>query len=570
MDSPSAAAWHNAPQAILVVEDNEADAYLVQEHLEEAGGYAATYCEYLRDALTLLSDGEPRIIITDLGLPDALGLDCVQQLRAASPESPLIVLSGMADESVAIEAMKLGAQDYLMKGQVDADSLARAIRYATERKRTELKLVRLAHHDHLTGLSNRATFRSRLSKAMARVRRTGGFIAVLFLDLDRFKQINDTLGHDAGDQLLKGISGRLLDTVRDMDTVARLGGDEFAIVLEELESPERANEVAERVLHAVAQPLVLDGESIVPACSVGVACFPMTADSPDELLKQADESMYSAKRAGRNRVSRFTGGSVVRTLPWDQEFVEALGEGRFVLHYQTQFDPGTGAQLGAEALLRLRSGGGSIIPPVAFIPALETSDQLFAVTGWVIDEACRQVAEHRAAGHSLSVAVNVLARDLARPGLVATVGGALRKFSLPGDALELEITERMLLSDSSVTRTTLAELRSMGVRVAIDDFGTGYGSLGCLERFPVDVLKIARSFVSTIGRTGNGGTVAAAVIGLSHTLGLTVVGDGVETPKQLEFLRAAGCDGVQGLLLSRPTRLWCPTDRLQTAGRVAA
>lgn len=547
--------------SVLLLEDNPGDADLVNIYLSEVGAYEITHVDRLDAALNQLREHSFDVVLSDLSLPDARGLDCVRRIQQMSPKSALIVLSGLEDDQVAMQAMQLGAQDYLPKRQINEQSLHRAIRYASERKRVERRLSQLAHFDQLTGLANRTTFRNRLDHVLARARRKQLEFAVMFLDLDRFKTVNDSLGHDAGDALLQQVSERLQRCVRDYDTVARLGGDEFAILLEDLSGGEIPTVVAERITAAFGEPFFVAEAPLPVATSIGIAEFPGDASTADELMKCADMAMYSSKGRERTTYSTFppVKADWVAAADLQREVRQGLERQRYVLHYQPQIELGGNRVQGAEALLRLKRSDGTLIPPVEFIPILEDTGQILEVGEWVLREACQQAARWHEAGHVQTVvAVNLSARQFERPGLVATVENVLNETQLDHQCLELEITEGLLMRDTGATNTSLSALKELGVRLAIDDFGTGYSSLAYLDRFEVDVLKIDRAFVKNITDGRNRGTIASAIVGLGHKVGLQVVAEGVETPSQLNFLRQEGCDSVQGYLLGRPAEHWEP------------
>ncbi|MCE9575053.1 MAG: GGDEF domain-containing response regulator [Deltaproteobacteria bacterium] len=541
------------PGRVLLVEDNPGDAMLVIDHLTELPGMTIEQATSVAEAMVALAHRAFDFVITDLTLPDAHGLEAIRRLQPAAPGVTLIVLSGLDDEELAMEALQCGAQDYLVKGQVDAPTLRRTLRHGRERKQASNRLLHLTRHDPLTGAANRVALRERIEATLGSRRNLA--CAVLFIDLDRFKAINDTCGHDAGDAVLCEVSNRLHELVRSSDVVARLGGDEFAVFLDDLDRTSRPTEVAERIVRALARPIVVGDRHLVVTASVGVACYPEVAGAVDDLLKAADSAMYVAKSCGRDNVQVFGASSAAAQARLDlgSELQHALERGELSLEFQPQFTIEGRRMVALEALLRWRRGNGAQVPPTEFVPLLEDNGRIVAVGAWVIERACAQLAEWHARGHRhLRMAVNLSARQIERPGLVECVRRSLAQFHVAPRSLELEITESMLMTDVPRTTAVLGELRAMGVRLAIDDFGTGYSSLSYLTRFAVDCLKIDRSFIDNVTADGERATVTQAIVTLGHHLGLEVLAEGVETAEQLAFLSSLRCDLAQGYLLGYP------------------
>jgi diguanylate cyclase (GGDEF)-like protein/PAS domain S-box-containing protein len=427
----------------------------------------------------------------------------------------------------------------------------------TRVKRDEAELQRLANFDPLTELPNRRLLNARLQEALARTRRHGGRTALLSIDLDGFKTVNDSLGHPAGDELLTRIAQRLRERVRGGDTLGRLGGDEFLVIAESLHGPEEAAVLARDLLVAVASPVALArGPEVYVTASIGISLFPDDgcADAT-AMMRDADAALYLAKEQGRNRFCFYTqdlNRQAVAKLETEVALSQATQRGELLLHYQAKVGAACGRIVGAEALLRWRRGG-ELVPPGLFIPIAEQSSLILDIGAWVIDEVCAQQARWRAAGLAMPpVAVNVAARQFAAGNLDEVLGDALRRHGVPPDCLELEVTESMLIDRPAEGIAMLARLRQLGIRLSLDDFGTGYSSLAYLRQFPIDALKIDKSFVDQIETGPDGSAIVDAVIALAHRLGLSVVAEGVETPAQLEHLRSQGCDELQGFGLARP------------------
>jgi len=494
-------------------------------------------------------------IISDLTLPDAHGLEAVRRLQPLAPDTPLVVLTGIDDEDLALHAVQEGAQDYLVKGQLDAASLRRTLRHARERNRASNRLRHLTRHDSLTGVANRTALRERIETTLARGQRCELAFALLYIDLDRFKVINDTCGHDAGDAVLREVSERLRQAVRSSDVVARLGGDEFAVFLDDVGSAWCPVEIAERILHGLERPIMFGGRELATTASIGVARYPEVSGSVDDILKAADAAMYLAKSAGRNTIQ--VHGALAdehrARLSLSSDLQHALERGELSLHFQPQFTVNCQRVVAFEALLRWNRHGKAWVPPAEFIPLLEENGRIVAIGEWVLERACEQLAAWRAAGWTeLRMAVNLSARQIAHAGLTDCVRRCLRDHDLPASRIELELTETMLMGDAEQATAVLRELRGLGVRIAIDDFGTGYSSLAYLTRFAVDCLKIDRSFISDVHTDRERALIASTIVTLGHHLGLQVVAEGVETAEQLAFLSANKCDLVQGFLLGRP------------------
>lgn len=424
----------------------------------------------------------------------------------------------------------------------------------TDRRRHEAHILHLAQHDSLTGLPNRMLFHDRLDQALSFALRKRGQLAVLLLDLDRFKTINDTLGHDAGDRLLQQAAARLKSCIRGSDTLARLGGDEFVIIQVELGLKEGAAALAERVSDAFRETFDLGGQSVHVGTSIGIAIAEpgrKGADSPGELLRHADLALYQAKLDMRGGHCFFEEGMNVRIQrrkSLEHDLRVALAKKQLELHYQPQLDLRTGEMTGVEALLRWHHPELGWIPPADVIPLAEESDLIVAIGEWVLGEACAQAA----AWPSLNMAVNLSPIQFMRSDLVETVETVLATTGLPAERLELEITESVWLSDCEKAMVTLNRLRRLGVRVALDDFGTGYASISYLLRFPFDKIKIDRSFIQGLDRMTEANAVVHALIGLGRSIGVRASAEGVETPAQIEHLRKEGCEEVQGFYYGEP------------------
>ena len=441
------------------------------------------------------------------------------------------------------------------------------IRDITERKAAQDRMALLANYDSLTGLPNRVLFRDRLREGMKRARRSGHVLGLMFLDLDRFKVVNDSLGHEVGDRLLQHVSQQLSLCLRSVDsvarnlehetvTVSRLGGDEFTVIVENIGGADDAALIARRILDALLEPFVTGGEEIVISSSIGISLYPHDDTDLDGLIRHTDMAMYRSKALGRNTFSFYNANmnaEVEARLSLETSLRHALERNEFSLLYQPKADLRTGRITGVEALIRWNRPGEGVVPPDRFISILEETGLILPVGAWVIRTACAELARWDRLGlQPLSLAVNLSARQFRQQYLFQLISDTLTQTRIPPHRLELELTESQLMEDNDASRAVLASIAQMGVRVAIDDFGTGHSSLSYLKRFSIDTLKIDRSFVREITSDEEDSAIATAVIALGRSLKLKVVAEGVETLHQADYLRALGCDEIQGYLLSRP------------------
>jgi diguanylate cyclase (GGDEF)-like protein/PAS domain S-box-containing protein len=678
-----------AIKTVLLVEDNRGDARLLREMLNEQGSsrIELIHVELMSDAEKHLAERPIDMVLLDLGLPDAQGVEVVRRARTAAPRVPLVVLTGNEDDTLATQALQEGAQDYLIKGQIDVRGLLRALRYAVERKTTEdalfiekeraqvtlncigdavictdisgditflnlvaekmtgwslpeaagqpmaevfrildatsrqtnpnpmamavgldktmhlasncllirrdgfetpiedsvapihdregratgavivfrdvsaaramaLQLAHSAEHDFLTGLPNRMLLNDRVTQAITLAPRHMKKVAILFMDLDGFKHINDSLGHPIGDKLLQSIAKRLVECVRGSDTVSRQGGDEFVVLLSEVAQSEDAAISAVRLLQAVAEAHSIDQHDLHVTTSIGVSVYPDDGVDAETLIKNADTAMYQAKENGRQSYQFFKPAMNTRAVERqsiEENLRRALEREEFSLHYQPKIDLRKGEITGAEALLRWTHPVRGPVSPAQFIPVAEDCGLILSIGNWVLGEACRQARAWQDAGLAFgTVAVNISAMEFRNEHFLEGVFKILNDTGLNPRSLELELTESVLMKRAEATESILKTLRARGVQVAVDDFGTGYSSLSYLRRLPIDALKIDQSFVRQITTVADDTTIVTAVIGMGRSLNLRVVAEGVETQEQLAFLQAHECDEAQGYYFSRP------------------
>ena len=540
------------------MEDNEGDSRLQKELLNTAcpGKYEITVVVTLKDGLVSLENEKFDVVLADLNLPDSDGVNTVTNIQRQNESVPIVILSGENSEELALQTVKMGVQDYLIKGQGDGYLISRALDYAIERKRNEQKLTYLASYDSLTGLANRALFQERLDSAIYRANRHSTLVILLLIDLDRFKTINDTLGHDVGDKLLVNVANRLKDCTRQGDMIARLGGDEFIVLLEDTKNAEDAEMMAKKFLELMRKPFFLSSQEVYISPSIGVSIYPLDDLQAGQLLKYADSAMYRAKELGRNRHCFYTADMNLRLqskLNMEVELRHATERQDFILHYQPKFDITTQTLIGAEALIRWVHAEKGMISPNEFIPLAEECGLISIITDWVIQEACKQNYLWQQEGYRpIRMAINISPQQFNQENMARRILNQINDSNLAPKYVELEITESALMKDAAKSNEILKELKSKNIHIAIDDFGTGYSSLSYLKKFQLDTLKIDQSFVRDIFDDLDNAEIVSAIIALAKTLRLNVIAEGVETEAQLNFLATKGCNNAQGYLLGRP------------------
>ncbi len=426
----------------------------------------------------------------------------------------------------------------------------------TEQKKNESRIRHQAYHDALTGLPNRLLFNDRLVLGLAQARRSKEKLAIMFIDLDRFKTINDSLGHSVGDLLLQGMSHRLIDCTREEDTVARMGGDEFMVILPRIKQLQDVKQVAAKILDSFRKPLLIEGHELVVTTSIGISLFPGDGATPDILMKNADSAMYKAKDKGKNKYQFFCadmGVSAMQRLTWETQLHRALEREEFELHYQPQVNASSGHLLGFEVLVRWQHPDLGLVPPGKFIHLLEETGLIVPVGEWILDQACRQNQSWREAGlPPVRVAVNYSGRQFRDIDLDIQVDKILQNSGLPASGLGVEITESVVMDNVEQSTQTLHRLHAKGIHISIDDFGTGYSSFSYLKQFPIDSMKIDQSFVRDITCNPQDREIVNSIITMAHGLNLQTIAEGVETWEQLSLLKTLGCDEIQGFFISKP------------------
>lgn len=563
---------NNKKLNILLIEDSWGDYRLVSDMLNECmlEGFELLHADQLAAALPFLEPGEVDVILLDLELPDVGGLDTLVKMHALAPDIPIVVLSQIEDESLAVRAVRIGAQDFLVKSHISGPLLTRSLRYALERRRLEEHLYRLAHHDVLTGLPNRKLFYDRFGRALAQARRYQKPLALMLLDLNGFKGINDNFGHHVGDELLKQVAERLSSVLRATDCVARLGGDEFIVCAGELADIQRTAHVAQKILDVLDVPLVIGSTTFNISASIGIALYPEDGENMEVLVRNADAAMYQAKRRDGSG-SRFSFYSQQLDAANQQRrelhelLRKAFDEGCFVVNYQPQVDLHSGRTIGVETLLRWHDdSGAAVMGPDQFIPAMEESGLILEVGEWVLQTACQQAARWmRETERPLKVAVNLSVRQFRDPHLAARVSRALEASGLPGKWLELEFTEEALQDDEQLAQETLQQLNRLGVRLALDNYLGRFLSLRDLKRFPIHSIKLDRTIIRGMTESPEDAAIAQAVISVAHVFKMKGIAEGVETRDQANLLRQQACDDAQGYMFARPLSAAALTELLR-------
>lgn len=544
--------------SILLVEDDEDDYVLARGLLSEIFGPSLKldWVETWDAGLEALRKGTHDICLADFRLGDRNGLELVREAATLGCTVPIILLTGQDNREIDLAAVKAGATDYLVKGEITAPLLDRAIRYAIERKKVEMQLVRFAQYDSLTGLANRSLFHTRLGDAIAHAKRTKQLVAVLLLDLDHFKNVNDSLGHPVGDMLLTQVSERLTACARETDTVARLGGDEFAVIATNMTHGDGAAALARKLIDALAAPFTLNGQEVFTATSMGITLFPLDDKEPEQLLKNADMALYQAKAEGRGRYRFYDAKMNARaqarkTLEFEMR--RALERHEFCLHFQPKINTFTGDLTGVEALIRWQHPERGMVLPGEFIPVAETTGLIVPLGDWVLHTACAQsVAWQKMGLPPVPVAVNVSAIQFKGTDFIDTVTRAIDESGIDPACLELELTESTVMDETEVMTELLHRLRDLRLNVAIDDFGTGCSSFLRLKELPVNKLKIDLSFVRNVTDDPANAAITKTIITLAKNLNLGVIAEGVETAEQFAFLLQHECQEVQGYYISRP------------------
>ena len=575
----------------LLLVDDEEEVGAALERLLRRDGYRILRATSGQEGLKILAQNEVGVIISDQRMPGMDGVEFLTQVKDLYPQTIRIILSGYADLDSVTAAINLGAiykffvkpwdsntlradlveafwrydmarqKEHLLQEIQSANVLLAQVNLdlaaAVEKKDSQIDHV--VHYDTLTKLPNRLLFLDRLDQELIRAQRDNSMMALLTIDLDRFKQVNDSFGHPVGDQLLQAVAGRLSSQIRACDTVARVAGDEFCIALTGVNTTHAAGEVAQKILDSFAHnPITIGDSEIFITLSIGISIYPVDGVNTTTLLKNADAALHQAKSEGRNNFQYYAtqmNASAWHRLKLETELRRALEREEFLLHYQPKVDMESGKIVGMEALLRWQSPERGLVAPGEIIPLLEETGLILPVGEWVLRAACKQARAWQTAGlPGVRIAVNLSTQQFRQPDFANLVLGILKENGLDPalGTIELELTESLLMNNAAGAVETLVKLRQAGIQFSIDDFGTGYSSLSYLKRFPISSLKIDQSFVRDLSIDRDDKAIVAAIIALGHSLGLNVIAEGVETTAQLELLRKKGCNEMQGYLFSRP------------------
>jgi diguanylate cyclase (GGDEF)-like protein len=547
---------HAGPVRVLLVSSDYRTARLIEELLAAGGGRAhlVTYATWDAAAAQAVLDHPGCCVLLDFTSPDTMTL--LEYVHMSAPEVPIVLLAPNDDEGLELRAIEAGAQDCLVTSTLNPTLLRRALAHATTRKRAEAQLAHQALHDQLTGLPNRALFLDRLGVALERARRSGAQLAVLFLDFDNFKQINDSRGHAAGDRLLAIVGERLSGLLRPMDTVARFGGDEFTFLFEDLTAEREVVLIADRICQAARQPIEIDGGELSVTVSVGIAMVADPTVSSEAVLREADAAMYRAKAQGRSRYELFDEDSrhrAVERIELEAAVRQAIERRELRVHYQPTLDLDEhGEHTGVEALVRWQHPSRGLIAAREFMPVAEDLGLVIPIGWFVLEHALDRLAHWRTRRPEMTLSLNISPRQLHDPALPAALHAAISSRGLDPSAICLEIPEPAVAEDPENAIDALERLKATGVRIALDDFGSGASSLSRLRELPIDELKLHESFIAPVGSAPEDASIVGALVDLGHSLGLAVVAEGVEHESQIDQLRELGCDAAQGFAVGRP------------------
>ena len=548
------------PIRVLLIDRDRGEYALIGQLLNAIGhcAYELTWCWQPEHAIDAIFSDLHDVVLLDYQGDRASGQAIVAKSMQMGAPVPIIVMTDELDRNVDREAIRSGASDYLLKGRIDSQVLERTLRYAIERKSAEARLARLAHYDALTNIPNRILFRDRLARALERARRTQQTVALFFIDLDGFKQVNDTLGHEAGDELIRTVAERLSHCMRKSDSVARIGGDEFTVILEDVATTSDIVNVARKAIDVISRPVMLDSQQVFVGASIGIAVYPEAGDTVDALLKHADMAMYQAKGLRGSAYRFYTEKMNVEAM--NQMYLEAdlrraLRRGEFELYYQPRIALDDERIAGVEALLRWNHPVRGVVSPADFIPLAEEIGLIVPLGYWVVHQACEDMRTLDAHGvDPFHIAVNLSFKQFADEKFAQTVGNIIDGAGIDARRLEFELTETAIMAHGEHTEHCMQAIRALGPTFSLDDFGTGYSSFAHIQRLPIGALKIDRSFVKNLPVTQDDATIVKAMISLAHNLGLVVIAEGAETADQVRFLREHACDQVQGYYFSRPLR----------------
>jgi diguanylate cyclase (GGDEF)-like protein len=545
------------PKAVVLVVDDDPAIRLVIRHAMQQNGYQVIEASNGLEAVQFSIRQIPDLILMDAVMPEMDGFRATQEIRKieACDDTPILMATSLDDDESIARAFNVGACDYITK-PFNWSVLKHRVRRMLQAANAQRRIQHLAYHDALTGLPNRMLFMDRIDQAISRAQREEGQFALLFIDIDHFKVINDSMGHDAGDQLLNLISGRLRDVLRKSDTVARLGGDEFTVIIEYLQHPDDVIQITKNILSTLDFPAEINGKEVYVGGSIGIAMYPQDGENFGVLLKNADTAMYKAKELGRNTFQFYASEmshKAMQRLELENQIRTALKEEQFEVYYQPKVDLQNNECIGVEALVRWNHPQRGFISPDDFVPLAEEIGLITQLDEWVMKTACLQFMQWKQQGYPLqNLSVNISSRHFKEGNLIEYCTTLLEMTGIAAECLEIELTESALVDNYSNAKYILDKLHTMGLRIALDDFGTGYASMAYLKEFPFDTVKIDRSFIRDIPQDYEDAAIVTAMIQLSQALKLNIVAEGIETDQQRHFLYDNACGYGQGYLWSRP------------------
>jgi diguanylate cyclase (GGDEF)-like protein len=560
---------------ILFIDREHGEYLLIADILSQVRHvhYDLTWCNQLDTALPKILSQDYDLVLLDYYWGDQTARDLLNAARVQACQTPIVVMTDEMETEVDREAIRAGASDYMIKDQIDAQLLERTLRYAIERKQTELHLARLAHYDPLTDIPNRILFRDRLEHAIRLAERDNTGFTLMFIDLNGFKQVNDTFGHDAGDALIRICAERLNESMRRSDSVARMGGDEFTLLLQNIENQTDIAHIAEKVIESISQPAQINGYEVVVGCSIGIAIYPHAGMDADTLLKNADMAMYKAKQEEGSCFCFFTDAmnrEVRRQLKLESDLRKALNKEQFFLQYQTRIDVRTNRIIALEALLRWNHPENGVLDAKEFVAIAEDTGLITAIGYWVIRQACTDLKKiHAFFGEELVMSINLSVRQFKDEGLVQQIAEIFAETGIQAGDIEFELTETTFMENIDLVSLCMRPLAFFGINFTLDNFGTGSSSFLHLQRLPITAVKIDSRFMAELQRSRSDRRLVSAMINLAQNLGKIVIAEGVENEEQKNWLQQSGCDHMQGYYFSPPLYLDEVMTRLEQNYRVS-
>ncbi len=546
---------------ILFIDREQGEYLLIADILAQVRHvtYELVWCDQLEAALPQILSNDFDVVLLDFFWGDKSARDLLNSAKVQANKTPIVIMTDEMESEVDRDVIRAGAADYLIKGQIDYQLLERTLRYAIERKQTELHLARLAHYDQLTDIPNRILFRDRLEHLIHLANRDKTSFALLFIDLDGFKQVNDNFGHDAGDAIIRLCAKRLTSCMRRSDSVARMGGDEFTLLLSHIENHTDVAHIAQKIIALISEPADVNGYEVVVGCSIGIAIYPQAGRDAENLLKNADMAMYKAKQEEGSSFCFFTdvmNKNVRRQLRLESNLRKALKKNQFFLEYQPRIDVETNQVVALESLLRWDNPDSGVLSAAEFIATAEDTGLITAIGYWAIRQACSDLKQiHAHFGNGIVMSINLSMRQFKDERLVHEIAAIFEDYEIQAGDIEFELTESSFMENIDLVSLCMRPLAFFGINFALDNFGTGSSSFLHLQRLPISSVKLASRLLSELQRNSSDRRLVAAMINLAHNLGKIVVAEGVETLEQKQWLQDAGCRQMQGYLFAPPQSL---------------